>query len=192
MIRTFIAVNPPTDILKKVVKISEYFQSQTPEDALKWSGINNFHLTLKFLGDVPEKKLPEIKAILAEAAKMVPPFEMSVGGLKFFPNVKKPHAVVLGVQNGQPLAALHQQLDTELQTVGIPGDKRAFNPHLTLARVRRSVSRERAAKIGETLSQFKVDALGPFRIDKVHLYQSELNPKGSIYTPLFTSRLREV
>jgi 2'-5' RNA ligase len=192
MLRTFIAVNPPPEILKKVARISKYFQSQTPAEGLKWSGIENYHLTLKFLGDVSEKDLPQIKAILAEAAETQPAFEMTLEGLMFFPNVKKPNAVLLGVPGGKPLAALHQQLDTGLQAAGVPSDKRRFTPHLTLARIRRSVSRDGAAKIGETLSQFKVDALGPFKINEVHLYQSELTPKGSIYTTLFTSPLREV
>ncbi|MDY6872403.1 MAG: RNA 2',3'-cyclic phosphodiesterase [Chloroflexota bacterium] len=192
MIRAFIAVNPPAEILNKIKKISAYFQTQTPEDALKWSGIKKYHLTLKFLGEISENKLPEIKTILARTAKTQTAFEISVGGLKFFPNVKKPHTIVLGVQEGMPLVRLHQRLDFELQAVGFPGDKRTFTPHLTLARVRRSVNRARAAKIGETLSQFRVDTLGQFVVDEVHLYQSELNPKGSIYTPLFTSRLREV
>jgi 2'-5' RNA ligase len=192
MLRTFIAVNPPLDILKRVKRIADYFQTQTPDEALKWSRIENYHLTLKFLGDTPEESLPQIKAILADAARAHPVFELTLEGLKFFPDVKKPRAVLLGIQDGRPLSALHKRLDTDLQPVGVPGDKRPFTPHLTLARVRRRTDPTVAAEIDKALSQFKVDPLGPFKIDKIHLYQSELTPKGPIYTTLFSSPLGAV
>ncbi len=192
MPRTFIAVNPPLEILRKVERIAHYFRSQTPDEALNWSRIDNYHLTLKFLGETPEEKLPRIESILAAAASAQPAFELKIEGLHLHPNARRPRAVLLGVPDGRALAALHQQLDTDLQSVGVPGDKRPFTPHLTIARIRRRTEPAEAAEIGKVLSQFKVDSLGPFKISTIQLYQSELTREGPIYTRLFSSPLRAV
>lgn len=192
MPRIFIAIKMPDDVIQKITRISNYFQSQTPEDALKWVETENLHLTLKFLGEVPEQTVDRVQPVLKDTAKGQSPFEISVEGLGMYPHAKQPRVVWLGIQGAQPLALLHERLDSALAGIGLVKDNRPFNPHLTLARVRQRTDRETAHRIGETLSAFKVDSLGRFWVSEVHLIESQLTPQGPIYTTRFTAPLSEV
>lgn len=189
MLRTFIAIDFPPEILAKIAKIVAYFQSQTPAGALKWVTSGNLHLTLKFLGDVREDHLEAIKAGLQAAVRDQPAFEIGIEGLGMFPDASKPRAVWLGIQGAAPLTQIHHQLDQALQEEVTRPEKRPFSPHLTIARVRQSASRETTRQIGETLSQFKVDSLGTLKVETIQLYKSELTPKGPIYTTLLRAPL---
>ncbi len=80
------------------------------------------------------------------------------------------------------MIALHARLEKALEGLKIEKENRPFNPHLTLARVRERTSREVAHQIGETLAAFKVDSLGKFQVSEIHLIESQLTPKGPIYT----------
>lgn len=192
MLRTFIAVDFPPEIVSKIAKIIQYFKTQTPEKALKWVPPENLHLTIKFLGDIPENKLDQVKRILTESVAGRLPFNIEIEGLGMFPNKNKPRAVWLGINCDHTLSDIHQSLDQNLKAVGIDPEQRRFSPHLTIARVRRDIQTDARQAIGHTLAQFKVDSLGVAAINEIILYQSELTRSGSIYTPLFSQTLNQV
>ena len=192
MLRTFIALNFPQEIITKAVKIIQYFKTQLPNGALKWSAIENLHLTIKFLGNIPENKLDQVKLILTDSTAGIPAFNIEVGGLGMYPNKHNPRAIWFGVTYDQALLDIHHNLDQSLQQVNVEHDKREFSPHLTIARVNQRIPQETRQEIGRTFAQFKVTALGQARIDRIILYQSELTPKGPIYTPLMSQPLNQV
>jgi 2'-5' RNA ligase len=192
MARIFIAVKMPDDVIQKITRISNYFQKQTPKEALKWVETENLHLTLKFLGEIPESTITKVQAILKAVADDQPPFDIAIAGLGMYPHAKRPRVVWLGVEGVDPLIALHKQLDSELAKIGLREETRPFNPHLTLGRVRQRTSRETAAKVGDILSEFKVDSLGSFTVGDIHLIESQLTPQGPIYTTRFTTPLSAV
>jgi len=192
MIRTFIAVDLPDPIINKVSGIIEYFRTQTPPDLLKWVDPTNIHLTVKFLGEIPKKNLDSICAILSETMRNMSAFNLTIRGLGMYPNAQKPRVIWLGVHGIEPLLKMHTALDQNLLVASISPEKRKYSPHLTLARVRRQAEDAKVHAAGKTLSQFKVDSLGEFTIDTVRLYQSDLTPKGSLYTPLLTVPLNKV
>ena len=192
MPRIFIAVRLPDEVIGKITRISQFFQSQLPEEALKWVETENLHLTLRFLGEIPETTIEQVQQVLAQVATAQKSFELSVEGLGMYPNPKQPRTIWLGVQGVKPLIALHAELEKALGRIGIEKESRPFDPHLTLARVRDRTSREMAHHIGETLAAFKVDSLGVFRVNEIHLIESQLTPQGPIYTTRFTAPLGEV
>ncbi len=192
ILRTFIAVDFPPEILQKFGKIIAYFKTQTPENTLKWVSTHNLHLTIKFLGDIPLNKLDQVKAVLSESLQDKPPFTIGIEGLGLHPDRRNPRVIWLGITSCDTLTNIYVALDRDLTVVGIEPDKRKYTPHITIARVKRRVETSAVKNIGETLSQFKVDSLGNFIVKEIILYQSELTPKGPIYTPLMTSTLNKV
>jgi RNA 2',3'-cyclic 3'-phosphodiesterase len=191
LVRTFIAADFPPGIIEKFEKIIQYFKTKTPNQDLKWVAPENLHITIKFIGDTSSKKLVQVKSVLTNALSKQPAFNIAIEGLGMFPNAKQPRVIWLGIADGQALIKIHQIIDQALEKVEIDQDLRRFNPHLTIARIQRTTSPDRAKKIGDTLSQLKVDSLGNIRIDAVHLYQSELTPTGPIYTRLLSVPLNE-
>ncbi len=192
MLRTFIAIDFPAEIIQKIEKIITYFESQTPSDALKWVSTNNVHLTIKFLGDIPEEKLDQVKSVLSDSLNDISEFNLEIKGLGMYPNKRNPRVIWLGVNADNALADLHHTLDRALAAADVEREKREYTPHLTIARVRRRTNHATIKDIGETLSQFKVDSLGKIKVSEVVLYQSELTSKGPIYTPLMTQSLNQV
>lgn len=192
MPRIFIAVRLPDDVIQKITRIAQYFQSQLPEGALKWVETENLHLTLRFLGEIPEATIEKIQPVLAQVAAGQGPFMLSVEGLGMYPSANQPRTIWLGVQGAKPVKSLHAQLEQSLEKIGIDKETRPFHPHLTLARIRERTSREVAHQIGETLAGFKVGSLGSFNVGQIHLIESQLTPQGPIYTTRFTAPLSEV
>lgn len=192
MARIFIAVRMPDEVIQKITRISNYFQKQTPKEALKWVETENLHLTLKFLGEIPEQTITKVQPILRAVGNGQKPFDIAVAGLGMYPHAKRPRVVWLGVEGVDPLISLHNELESELAKIGLQKESRPYNPHLTLARVRQRTSRETAAKVGDILSGFKVDSLGRFTVSDIHLIESQLTPQGPIYTTRFTAPLSAV
>ena len=190
--RTFIAVDFSPEVIRKINNVITFFKTQTPEKALKWVAPENLHLTVKFLGDVPDNKIEQVKMLINQSLQNVKSFEIGVEGLGMYPNPGSPRVVWLGITCGEPLKEIKKKLDLQLQKADIEPERRSFSPHLTIARVRRNADKQTVKEIGEALSKFKVDSLGKCRINHVILYKSELTPKGPIYSPLLSSPLNKV
>ena len=190
--RTFIAIDFSPAIIDRIAEVIKYFKTQTPDQALKWVSPENLHLTIKFLGDGPDKNIDSIKALISGTLQGKKAFNISVEGLGMYPNQNKPRVIWLGIKDYQPLSAIHKALDQALVEANVERDRRGFSPHLTIARIRGRTDFSTAQEIGKTLSQFKVDSLGSCLVEKVCLYKSVLTPEGPIYTKLLSSPLDKV
>jgi len=179
-------------MIEKIGRIIAYFKTQLPESHLKWVTTEQMHLTIKFIGEVPDQQLPEIKSVITNAIGIQPAFTMGIEGLGMYPHIEKPRIIWLGITGKEPLIGLHKILDQALTKVGIRQERRIFSPHLTLARVRRHADQRTVKEIGKTLSKFKVDSLGTVNVEQIRLYQSKLTPQGPIYTSLLTVPLNKV
>lgn len=186
MTRAFIAIDMPPPIRQKIEEVSTFFQTQAPPGALKWVSAENVHLTLEFLGELPETTINQIKTTLRDTFITFPDFELTIHGLGMYPNTKQPRVVWLGITGGKPLNQLHAHLLQALESIHILPDSKPFSPHLTLARARRGITKTEAQEIGSSFSQFKVGTIGTFGVGAIVLYQSQLTPKGPLYTPLLT------
>ena len=192
MMRIFIAIEIPQNIRVKITEITDYLQSKTSPTAVKWVDSENLHLTIKFIGETVQEKIEEIAKVLNQSLLHQAPFSLEISGLGMYPNNTNPRVIWLGVTGGEPLIAMHNMLDQKLASLGIQREGRPFSPHLTIARLRRNTDAASSKTIGRTLSQFRVDSLGLFNIDRVQLFQSVLTPSGPIYTTLFSVPLNQV
>jgi len=189
-VRAFIAVDLSLEVQRGLEAVLGQLQQALRGDMVRWAPPRNMHLTLKFLGDVSIKNLDQIKAILATEAELHNAFDIHVGGLGAFPSMRRPRVIWVGVQAPDVLGQLQHEVDMQTARLGYPQEERQFSPHLTLGRVGRNASSDETGKIAKVLSESKVGELGTARIAEVHLYQSDLNPQGSVYTRLFTAPLK--
>jgi 2'-5' RNA ligase len=187
VIRSFIAVDIPEDILNQVNQAADALKKRLDKSPVRWVPIHNIHLTIKFLGDVSTANIEIVERILQSEASQYQSFEISVGGLGAFPSKHRPRVIWIGIKASADMADFKRNIDLEIARLGYNREKRDFSPHLTLGRVSRNANLNELVNIGEVLSNAKVGFLGATRIKEVHLYKSDLKPNGATYTKLFTA-----
>ena len=141
---------------------------------------DTLHVTLKFLGDTDEQLLPRIKAEVTRLAGQFAPCELRLRGLGVFPNLSRATVVWVGLNGAETLRELTAELETALEGLGIPRDARAFQPHLTVARIKQHPPRE----LGTYVQQHAATGFGACWFREVEFLQSELRPEGPRYTVL--------
>ncbi len=148
---------------------------------MRWVPPGNIHITLKFFGNVTDAEVPAIITAAREVVAEQAPLTLKVTGAGAFPNVRSPWVVWLGLGGDMlPLSQFFYRLEKAFAPLDYPPEGRAFNPHLTLGRVR---SPEGRAQLSRALEKLVVD-WPPFPVREIILFQSVLSPKGSTYTPL--------
>lgn len=190
VVRSFIAIALSDDIQTKLSQISNELQDRLKGVPVRWVPVANMHLTLKFLGDVSIANLEILKTVLEKEVSGHSPFEISVGELGAFPNMRRPRVIWINIQAPGELNAVQYGIETQLARLGYPAEERPFHPHLTLGRVNRTASTQDLQKICDVFSKYKVGFLGATRILTIDLYKSDLQPSGALYTCLFRAALK--
>ncbi len=189
VIRAFIAISLSPEIYQQLDQVLAGLKNKLPGGSIRWIPAKNIHLTIKFLGDVSISSQELLTQVLQAEVSRHPSFELSVGELGVFPSLRRPHVVWIGVEAPPELAAVQHGVETEMARLGYAPEERPFSAHLTLGRVARNASPEDIRRISEVLGEYNVGFLGVFRVQSVHLYRSDLQPGGSVYTRLFTASL---
>lgn len=178
-LRCFIAVEIPDTIRDEIGEVIDILKKYDAD--VKWVTIDNFHLTLKFLGKTPEESLPEIRESLSNIVSSYEPFCIRIRGTGVFPNKKFPRVIWVGVEDEGTLLKLAGDIDHSMSVVGYKLEDKEFRPHLTLGRVR---SRKGIISIVNELDNFEERNFGLFTVDHIKLMKSELKPKGPEYSCL--------
>ena len=189
-IRTFIALDFPLSILESIEQQTKRLRQTLGDDAIRWVPSHNMHLTLKFLGNAPISHLDFLKQMLTQVADSTHPFDLQIGGIGSFPNSNRPRVLWVGLHAPAALVTLQKAIEEGAQRLGYEKEERPFSPHLTLGRVRQGMDGKVLQKIGNALSTIQLGKIGTARVDSVHLYKSDLNSEGSVYTKLFSTPLR--
>ena len=156
---------------------------EDPRGALRWVKPEQFHLTLKFLGDCAEDRLSKLHLTIEEMARSHSSFGLSFEGTGFFKSGSSLKVLWLGVSEGKErVRSLADELNEACSAVGFQREEKPFHPHLTLARSKESFS---ARTLESIIKQCPIPPLGPILIEKVALIQSVLSPQGPRYTTLF-------
>jgi RNA 2',3'-cyclic 3'-phosphodiesterase len=140
----------------------------------RWIDVENYHLTLRFIGDVEGHVADEIANALDRVDR--PSFQMTLSGVGAFGG-KKPHAVWAGVAASPDLVALQGEIDRICQRLGLPADPRKFSPHVTLARLRNG----NPLDVAQYLSARGNFAALPFRVGRFVLMSSRDSVGGGPY-----------
>lgn len=189
-IRAFVAIDLPPTIQDSIEKQTRRLRNTLGHEFVRWVNVENMHLTLKFLGSVPITHLDFFKQMLTQTADSQQPFEIQIGGIGSFPSLKRPRVLWVGVHAPARLASLQKAVENGANRLGYEKEAKTFSPHLTLGRVRQGLDSKQTQTISNILSMTQLGRIGIARVDSIHLYQSELNPEGSVYTKLFSALLR--
>ena len=188
-IRTFIAIELSTDVLRQVGSLQERIKADMPPGLVRWVRPEGIHLTLKFLGDVQADRLETIAGALQAACAPHAPFTLTVGGMGVFPNSRRPRVVWVGVDEPTgTLSRLQRDVEQVIAPLGFPAERRPFSPHLTLGRVKRGRSAAELEALGQYTTRARV-RVAKMAVDVVYLMRSELSPAGARYTELATAPL---
>ncbi len=137
--RLFTAIDLPAEMLEK---LGAFIARVRPLAKLRWSEVENLHITTKFIGEWPQARIEDMKKTLG-AIQPGGPIRISVRGVGFFPDATRPRVFWAGVEAGAPLAELARATDDAVSRLGVPAEQRVYSPHLTLARVKDTVRLER-------------------------------------------------
>lgn len=190
VVRSFIAISLSSEITRQLEIVIDTLKAQLPGVPLRWAPAQNIHLTIKFLGDVSVSNLEMVKKIIQVEASHHSAFEMSVGNLGAFPTPQRPQVLWVGLEADQELFALQAGIVNEAARLGYPREERPFSPHLTLARTGRNASPEDIRRISSVIKASKVGFLGAQKVQEIHLYRSDLQRSGAVYTRLSSVRLQ--
>src|SRR5215470_2788154 len=174
--RVFIAVDLPNEIRKSLADVQDELSPLS--HSVRWVAPESIHITLKFIGEMPEKQLEDIDTELRGFTWK--PFTITVRGVGFFPGKRSPRVFWAGME-APTMQDLAEELDSRMERLGFDKEKRAFRPHITLARAR-DTRIDSALVTGA--SQYEEHAFGSFTADRVFLFKSNLKPSGSVYEKL--------
>ena len=180
-IRSFLAFELPPEIKKEVTRISAKVK-QTGLEA-GWVKPDNIHLTVVFMGDIIEKDIPDIIPIIDNVTAGHKSFDISLGVMGLFPDIRRPRVLWLGL-NGEieRLGSLRDDLQKSLESFGVEQEKRSFKPHLTLGRFRKPVKEK--ALLQKILDENSHISGPGGALGELILFKSELKPGGSVYTKI--------
>jgi 2'-5' RNA ligase len=180
-IRAFLAMDPPPEVLRRIVDIQEVLK-KTLRGPISWVRPEGIHLTLKFFGDMAAEDLQPISEVVSGQAAGMRPLHLNIKGLGVFPGIRRPRVLWLGVGGEVArLIALQGVLDQGFETCGIKKEERPFRAHLTLARIK---SPQGLSGLDKVLEEKEAESAGPFEAKGLILFKSDLTPKGAIYTVL--------
>ena len=184
-IRTFIAIEIPKNIISKIRELQEGIKVYGLK--IRWVRSENIHLTLKFLGDVEAAKIGGIAAVISKTVEGYTPISLKAKGVGVFPGIKNPRILWVGLTGQlESLVRLQKTLDESLMVLGFPGEKRPFNGHLTMGRIKAKID---VKKFGDALMAFGSFESETFTAGQIILYKSELKPSGAVYTKLASASL---
>ena len=179
-IRSFIAFELPAAVTSLLDQVQQELKAL--QLTARWVRPQNIHLTLKFLGNMDPGDIENIGRAMAEAAGEYAPFTLTVGGIGFFPGIKRPRVIWVGLGGAtDALRNFQRNLANRLATIGFPSEKRSFKAHLTLGRIRQAVNPN---ILGQTIQDYSDLGNLKFSVDRIILFQSDLKPSGAVYSQL--------
>lgn len=180
-IRSFIAIELPSEIKAGLLQLQTEMKS-SDYTFVKWVNVEGIHLTLKFLGNIPSLKVDEITGAMSNIVKGIPPFQLETACLGVFPNIRRPNVFWIGISGDlDKLSSLQERIDSVLEQRGFPKEKRAFNPHLTLARIKEDASVQNRQEFGKLIENKNFSANYQFEVNSVFLMRSQLLSGGAVY-----------
>jgi 2'-5' RNA ligase len=177
--RLFTAIDLPPEILLRLERLQS---SLRPEALIKWSPLDNFHITTKFIGEWPDSRLDELSGALETLAPR-DPLELELKSLGWFPNERSPRVLWVGVHGDSALEDLARATEDCLTKLGIAKEERPFAPHLTLARIKSPVPLNR---LRERVKEMHSANFGAFTVAAFGLFRSDPGSNSSVYRKLRT------
>lgn len=169
--RIFIAIDMPVEVRESIESIKSDFRLLR---GLRFVEKDNIHITLKFLGEIEEERVPDF--ISALETVRVKPFKLSISKLGVFPNENNMRVLWVDAEPAEPLSELKKKID-----LALPGSKddHPFKNHITIARIT-TTEPEAMRKINELVANKSIEKK-EFTVRKFILYSSKLTPEWPKY-----------
>jgi 2'-5' RNA ligase len=176
-----VALEPPESVRRRIAAAADGLRRGAGAAAseVRWVADENLHLTIQFLGAVPEERVEAVEKAVAAAAAATRPLSLEVKGAGGFPNARRPRVVWLGLAGEiTALGALAADLGKRLAPLGFSPEARAFSAHLTVGRAR---DPRGAPGLGGALAAAAQDDGIAWRAGELVLFESHLSPRGPKY-----------
>lgn len=184
MIKTFIGIKiePTEDLILRFESIKNRFK----KSKIEWVNKNNFHITLKYLGETNPKQIQQINDFLLKISKKNKKTIISIADFGVFPKISNPKVFWFGVKNYKDLEKLKIEIDKNINPLGFLSEQKYFKPHLTLGR---SKEIEEKKNIINLFNELKNIELQTVKVNTFILYQSLIENNTRIYKPIFEYKL---
>ena len=181
-LRLFVAVELTDPVRRHIANLMDTLRGEGVQ-GFRWLNVEGIHLTLKFLGTVPEGSVDEIVEGMEEAVEGVSPFSLSIENLGAFPDLGSPRVLWVGVHGElDPLLLLQSRLEEALVARGFAKETRAFSPHLTLARTRGRFTPTARKHLTTAVESALAAVNQELPVGLLSLMESNLTSHGAIYT----------
>lgn len=187
--RIFTAIDISDEARGEITKYIENLRGEFSGVRVGWEKPEKIHLTLKFLGEAGDEQVEKLKTAVEDASKNISNFNLQISGTGVFPSARNARILWLGLKDEMGnLSKLNELLEDACERNGFPRETRRFKPHLTIARLREpQKSRELIEKHLE--NEFETIE---FEVPETVIYQSKLQPHGSIYSVVSKYKFKEV
>src|SRR5271157_6631536 len=182
--RTFIALPVPSALGEQLTRLQSVLAPKVP--AARWSSSPPFHMTLAFLGDVPDNDLNTVCKAVSEASLPFSPFELRLESVGAFPNPARSRVLWAGLTAADlsPLFELHKAILNGVTDAGYRPDDQRFTPHVTLGRIRSDRRGQDPLDLTTILQPYLTSYAETFRVGEVITFASTLTPEGPAYAQL--------
>lgn len=188
-LRLFIAVSVPEEVKTEIERAQDEIRRVVNSRAIRWTHRGQFHLTLKFLGDVDSSRLEALTSALDHACRGFEPLQLKAEKVGFFPNPRAPRVLWVGISEAnEQLGSLQHAVETATLPFCAEARMDKFAAHITLARIQK-IHRSEIDALGTLADRLSRKSLGTWTAPEVELLRSELSPTGAIHTVLSTSPL---
>lgn len=186
--RLFIALELDPTLKAAVQTVQESLQQTR---VVRWTRPEQWHLTLQFLGETPVSQVEPLITVLQDVVSGHTPFELALGGVGAFPNLRRPRVIWAGLRSDMTaLQVLQQAVLAATAGLGFTAESKPFRPHVTLGRIRREATPNQQAQLSRLIQSADQKTLGHMRVHQVGLIRSQLQRSGPVYTTLAGFELR--
>jgi 2'-5' RNA ligase len=188
-LRLFIAISIPDPVRNEIIHVQREMQPLAPSGAARWTRPDQFHLTLRFLGDVPVAGLEKLKESVNAVCRSAQPLQMRAEGVGFFPNPHSPQVVWVGIDDQAGLLVdLQKRIENVVRPFAAEPGEKNFSGHVTLGRLK-NLKPSDARKLAAHAQTIKDRLFGEWTAHEVEVIRSELTPTGARHTSLTAFRL---
>jgi len=177
--RTFVAIKIVPE--KKLLDVFSTLKKALAGEAVGWVSENNLHLTLRFIGETSQEQVTEIIQQLESVCEHFQPFQFELKGVGFFKSRNHPRVLFLNIENDSSLKQLAANIEEKIVSLGFSSEEKAFNPHLTLGRIK--LIREKEV-FYSLVNKFINTHVQRVTVTEIVFYQSILDSSGATYKPI--------
>lgn len=182
--RLFVAITVPDIVREAVLRVQRELQALAPSPLIRWAKPEQFHLTLRFLGDVPTDRIGALEKSLRAACAGVAPLHLRAQGVGFFPNARRPRVIWVGIHDREDsLSIFQKRVEVAVQPYTMEQREDRFAGHITLGRIKLH-NRFNVRLLRNNFESIETRFFGEWTAGEIEIFRSELLPAGSRYASL--------